>query len=396
MNNSYKSSARSSLPVAVDAMGGDFGPGVVVEGAVRAFRELGIHSILVGDEHEIRSKLSGLGAASESGIRIRKATEVITMEDSPSMAIRGKPDASIRVAFELVRSEEACCVVSPGNTGAVMAAGLFVCGSLPGIARPAIATLIPRVGNSPPVVLLDSGANTDCHAYQLVQFALMGRFYALAAGLGSNPRVALLSNGTEISKGNDIIRSAALSLSEMKDINFVGYVEGRHIAKDLADIIICDGFIGNITLKTMEGTVELVFDSIKHYIESSIRGRLGIWLAKPMFKSLFREKLDPSSHGGAPLLGLNEIAIICHGSSNARAIMNAIRIAEKCVNDQLVDRIGSAIDSMDFKMPGSYDDGIWDRMGQRFEKKRKGKEASRSNERASEDPESDVNDRGSE
>lgn len=359
------------MPVAVDAMGGDFGPGVVVEGAVRAWKDLGIASVIVGNEFDIRSKLASLGANQEAGIRVHSASEVITMEDSPSTAIRGKPDSSIRVAFELVRKGEASGVVSPGNTGAVMAAGLYVSGTLPGIARPAIATLIPRVGEAKPTILLDSGANTDCHAHQLVQFALMGLFYAKAANLYQNPRVALLSNGTESSKGNDITRAAFLKLAEMNDVNFVGYVEGRSIAKDVADVVVCDGFIGNITLKAMEGTAELVFDSIKYYTQrSSLRAQLGMFLAKPMFKQLFREKLDPASHGGAPLLGLRDIAIICHGSSNERAIMNAIRLAKRSIDVKLVDKIGGALSQLDSEGSGEFDDGVWDRIGRRFEKQK--------------------------
>ncbi len=360
-----------SLPVAVDAMGGDFGPGVVIEGAVQAWKELGIPCVIVGSESEIRAKLAGLGANHEAGVTVHPASEVINMEDSPSAAIRGKPDSSIRVAFEIVREGKASAVVSPGNTGAVMAAGLYISGTLPGIARPAIATLIPRVGEARPTILLDSGANTDCHAHQLVQFALMGRFYAKASSLYENPRVALLSNGTESSKGNDITRAAFLTLSEMNDINFVGYVEGRSIAKDTADVVVCDGFLGNITLKAMEGTAELVFESIKYYTSlSSKRAQLGMFLATPMFKQLFREKLDPAAHGGAPLLGLRDVAVICHGSSNQRAIMNAVRVAKRSVDGKLVDKIGGALSQLDSRGPEGIDDGVWDRIGKRFEKQK--------------------------
>jgi glycerol-3-phosphate acyltransferase PlsX len=361
-------------PIVVDAMGGDFGPSVVVEGAVRAFHELGISSTIVGVESEIHSCLRTLGveavASTAPGISIQNATEVITMEDSPSSAIRGKVDSSIRVAFELVRKGEGSAVVSPGNTGAVMAAGLYVSGTLPGIARPAIATLIPRVGDMQPTVLLDSGANTDCHAHQLVQFALMGTFYAKAINLYDNPRVALLSNGTEPSKGNDITRAAYAALSELSILNFIGYVEGRGLGKDIADVVVCDGFIGNVTLKTMEGAVELILDSLRFYTSQSLfRWKLGMMLAKPMFKLLFKEKLDPSSHGGAPLLGLRDVAVICHGSSNARAIMNAIRVAKKSVEGNLVEKIGAALTHLD-EAGESFNEALFDRIGKRFEKKK--------------------------
>ncbi len=357
------------LPIAVDVMGGDHGPGVVVKGAVHAARDLGIKSILVGDEALIKSSLEEHGASTGPLLSICHASQEVTMEDSATAVLRKKRESSISIAFGLVKDDRAAAVVSPGNTGAVMAAGRAVSGTLPAIGRPAIATLIPRIGGLPPVVLLDSGANVDCHAAQLVQFALMGRYYASAAADLPSPRVALLSNGTESSKGNDVTRSAAYMLSEMQDLNYVGYVEGRHLASDAADVVVCDGFVGNVVLKTMEGSVELVFDSIRDYVERSYRGKLGMWLAKPIFKSLFREKLDPSAYGGAPLLGLNDVAIVCHGSSKGRAITNAIRVARKFADEGLVEKMADALETLDVQ-DGAYEDGLWDRMGQRFEKKR--------------------------
>ena len=371
MNDTQVSSRLGELPVAVDAMGGDFGPNVVVDGVVAAAKELNIASIIVGDQEQIKARLKSIGAESDPRIQIQAASEVVTMDDTPSSAIRKKPDASIRVAFELVKRRVASGVVSPGNTGAVMAAGLFVSGTLPGIVRPAIASLIPKVGDLPPTVLLDSGANIDCNANQLVQFSLMGNHYARSAISCEKPRIALLSNGTELSKGTDIIRSAAQMLSEMQELNFVGYVEGRDICRDIADVVVCDGFVGNVLLKAMEGSVELVFDSIKHYVEGSLRGKLGMWLAKPMFKTLFRQKLDPSSYGGAPLLGLNDIAIICHGSSNSRAMMNAIRVAQKSAKDEIATELATALASFNLTNPAGFEDGIWNRMGQRFERRAK-------------------------
>ncbi len=356
-------------------MGGDNGPEVIVQGALAAARELGIPSVLVGDEEKLSKILKASSPSSANSIlQICHAPEVISMEDSPSSAIRRKPLSSIRVAFELVRNGEASGVVSPGNTGAVVAAGIFIAGTIRRIARPAIASLIPNAGDAKPTVLLDSGANVDCHAYQLVQFALMGSFYARSVLSVERPRVALLSNGSELSKGTDILRSAAFTLSEMKNINFIGYIEGRDIPRDVADVVVCDGFLGNVVLKTMEGVAELVLDSIKHHVEKSRRGKLGLWLAKPMFKSLFQQKLDPSAYGGAPLLGLNEMAIVCHGASNSRAIMNGIRVAQKFSDDKLVDRIRTALEAFDSPIEGGdFDDGIWNRMSQRFEKK-KGKQ----------------------
>jgi glycerol-3-phosphate acyltransferase PlsX len=279
------------------------------------------------------------------------------MDESPGLAIRGKPDSSIRVAFELVAAGKASAVVSPGNTGAIMAAGVFVGGTLPGIARPAIASLIPKGVGATPTVLLDAGANTGCQAFQLVQFALMGSQYAKSALGVQTPRVALLSNGTEISKGNDIIRSAAMMLSELEGINFTGYVEGRDIARDVVDVVVCDGFVGNIVLKAMEGSVKLVTDSMKVAAENSIRAKFGLWLAKPVLRSIFKDKLDPSAYGGAPLLGLGHIAIKCHGSSSGRAVMNGIRVAQKFVDEGVLKQLHTSLSALDSKLGPEVNEG---------------------------------------
>ena len=365
-------SSNSDLPVAVDAMGGDFGSEVVVEGALAALRELNLKSVLVGDEEILGKHLKKFKAESE--LEIIHAPGVVKMEDSPSKAIRRKLDSSILRAFEIVRDGKASSVVSAGNTGAVMATGLYVSGSLPGIDRPAIATLIPNVGEAKPTVLLDSGANIDCHSHQLVQFALMGNFYAKLVISAETPRIALLSNGTESSKGTDIIKAAAISLADLEVMNFIGFVEGRDIPRDKADVIVCDGFLGNVVLKTMEGSVELVIDSLKYVVEKSTRGKFGMWLAKPIFKSLFKDKLDPSAYGGAPLLGLNDIAIVCHGSSNGRAIKNGVRVADKLYKGDLVDHLEQALSILDVTRDGGYENGLWDRVGRRFDKKLKSKD----------------------
>lgn len=357
-------------PVAVDAMGGDYGHEVVVEGAVMAARELGISSILVGKKNLVNERLKELGAESEPRISVVHAPEEVTMDDTAATAIRKKPESSIRKAFEQVAEGKALGVVSAGNTGAVMAAGLFVCGTLPGIGRPAIATIVPRVGGKSPTVFLDIGANIDCHAHQLVQFALMGSHYASSVLSKPNPRIGLLSNGTEASKGNDIIRSTAMMLSEMPNVNFIGFVEGGDIWRGTSDVVVCDGFIGNVVLKTMEGTVNMVFDSIKHYLYTRLRGRIGLWLTKPILKAIFKGDLDPSTYGGAPLLGLNGIGIVCHGSSKSRAIMNGIRIAKKFAAEDLIMKLGTALSDLDSSNPGDYENGMWNRMGQKLEKKK--------------------------
>jgi glycerol-3-phosphate acyltransferase PlsX len=358
----------STLPIAVDAMGGDHGPRVVVEGAVAAAREFGISAILVGEEKQLLDLLKVCDPDGLLPLSVQHASQVVGMDESPGLAIRGKQDSSVRVAFELVSQGRASAVVSPGNTGAIMAAGVFVSGTLPGIARPAIASLIPKGVSGTPTVLLDAGANTGCHAFQLVQFAIMGQYYAEAALGCSSPRIALLSNGTELAKGNDIIRSAAMMLSELEGVNFIGYVEGRDIAKDVVDVVVCDGFVGNIVLKAMEGCVGLVTDSMKAVSQTSWRGKIGLWLARPVLRTVFKEKLDPSAYGGAPLLGLGQIAIKCHGSSSSRAVMNGIRVAQRFVEQGVLARLHTALQQLDVKNAGVDAEGGqgWSRA---FEKK---------------------------
>ncbi len=368
MTSQQSSPPVSTLPVAVDAMGGDHGPRVVVEGAVAAAREFGVSAILVGDEREISELLKVCDPEGTLPLSVQHASQVVGMDESPGLAIRGKQDSSVRVAFELVSQGRASAVVSPGNTGAIMAAGVFVSGTLPGIARPAIASLIPKGVSGTPTVLLDAGANTGCHAFQLVQFAIMGQYYAEAALGCVSPRIALLSNGTELAKGNDIIRSAAMMLSELEGVNFIGYVEGRDIAKDVVDVVVCDGFVGNIVLKAMEGCVGLVTDSMKAVSQTSWRGKLGLWLARPVLRTVFKDKLDPSAYGGAPLLGLGQIAIKCHGSSSSRAVMNGIRVAQRFVEHGVLERLHAALQQLDVKNAGVDAEGGqgWSRA---FEKK---------------------------
>ena len=354
MDSEDSSKHSVSLPIAVDAMGGDYGSKVVVEGAVKAAREFGIASILVGISDEINSHLSRFPDRESLPIKVHHASQIVGMDESPGLAIRGKQDSSVRVAFDLVKRTQASAVVSLGNTGALMAAGVFVAGTLPGIARPAIASILPKGNSTVPTILLDAGANIGCHAYQLVQFALMGHHYAVA-GLGcEKPRVALLSNGTELAKGTDVIRSAAMMLGDLEHINFIGYVEGRDIAQDVVDVVVCDGFVGNIVLKAVEGCVGLVVDSLKEVATTSFRGKLGMWLARTSLRGVLKNKLDPSAYGGAPLLGLGEVAIKCHGSSKERAVMNGIKVAHQFIERRVLDSLRVSLSDLDAKM-GSLD-----------------------------------------
>lgn len=341
-----------------------------MDGVVAAAREWGVPSVVLGDEALLRPLLAHVPSEVLPLIEVVHCADTVAMEDSPSAAVRSRPESSIRRAFELVKRRQACAVVSPGNTGAMMVAGLLVSGTMAGISRPAIATLIPKAGGATPTVLLDSGANIECRAVQLVQFAIMGSCYARSVLSLEAPRVALLSNGSEPSKGTDTLRAAAAMLQEVPSLHYIGYVEGRDLARDAADVVVCDGFVGNIVLKTMEGAVSMVFDSIRSSAEGSMRGALGMWLARPGLRRMFRQKFDPSAYGGAPLLGLNDLAIVCHGASNGRAIANAVRVAQKFAQDGLLTRMQEALLQLETASQ-LFEDGVWGRLNERLQRTRR-------------------------
>jgi phosphate acyltransferase len=349
--NEKKPSGKNSsnLPIALDAMGGDLGSHVQAEGAIIAYKEFGAKSILVGKEDELKASLSSLGAG-DLPIEIVDAPEIIDMNDSPAKAVRRKPNASLCVAYRLVMEGKASAVLSSGNSGAMMAAGRILCGLLPGIERPAIATLIPTYGDGLPNVVIDSGANVDCHASHLVQFAVMGAIYHSSLFEMKNPRIALLANGTEASKGTDMIRSASLILSKMEGLNYIGYVEGRDVTTSKAEVIVCDGFVGNVLLKAMEGCVTLIYKQIKFESEKRPFARLGMLLSRGLMKQVFRGKFDYSEHGGAPLLGLKKLALVLHGSSDARAVKNALRLAKSFVDSGMTEKITSAMSGLEEQM----------------------------------------------
>lgn len=355
--------------IAVDVMGGDFGSSVAIKGTVRSAKDFQIPVVLVGNEEEILKTLDELNEKPGDLIQVQHAPDVITMEESPSLAIRGKRKASIRVAFETVKEGRAFGVMGPGNTGAMMAAGLAVCGTLPGIQRPAIATRIPRIDKEP-LILLDSGANVDCNRDQLITFALMGSVYASVAYNNDNPRVALLSNGEELCKGTDIIRSTALFLSKKKDINFTGYVEGRGIMRDMADVVVCDGFVGNVVLKTMEGMVTFIFDLLKKSVKKSLLGSFGLFLAKPVIKSIFKEKLSTPENASAPLLGLNYPAMVLHGSSKEDAFYYGLKSTSDFVEGNITDMIKEALLDVDFDSNANLEASMWKEIENDLKKKR--------------------------
>ena len=313
--------------VAVDAMGGDRAPDEVVAGALEAAKQ-GVTPILVGPE--------GLDTG---GLELIEATETIAMDEKPADAVRGKPDSSLVVACRAAGDGRADAVVSAGNTGAMLAAGLVHMRRLPGVIRPAIAVPIPTERG--PSVLLDSGANADARAEHLLQFAYMGAVFAEEILGLRNPDVRLLSIGEEPEKGNQLTLEAHALLTE-SELNFGGNAESRELLAGAADVVVCDGFTGNIALKLLEGTITSVLDALGAEITATARGRLGGLLIRPAAQRL-RTRLDPDTYGGAYLLGLRELAVIAHGNSSRRAISNAILLAARGVDHDVVGRLAARL-----------------------------------------------------
>lgn len=317
------------MKIAVDAMGGDFAPKNAVEGAVDACREFQLPVILVGREQEIHQQLDRLGAGSLP-IDVVHAEEVVGMDEPAVTAIRKKKNSSIRIGARLVKDGEAQGFVSAGNTGAVMATSKIVMKSLAGVQRPALAAVVPtRTGAS---ILLDVGANVDCAAKLLMQFAVMGSFYAEAILGKRRPKIGLLSIGEEDSKGNEQTKQV-FDILRQTSINFVGNVEGRDVFNGSVDVIVCDGFVGNISLKVSESLAETMEHLLRSEIRRSLLARVGSLFMGPAFRK-FKKRVDYSEYGGAPLLGLNGVCIICHGRSSSKAIKNAVRVAgDFCTKD---------------------------------------------------------------
>lgn len=320
------------VTIAVDAMGGDNAPHIEVEGALAASREYSVKILLVGREEVVRPELEKHGGWKQLPIEIVHASEVITMEDSAAKAFRAKKDSSIRVASRLVHAGTADGVVSAGNTGAVMATVKIVQGIVPGVERPSLATTLPtRTGN--PAVLLDVGANVDSSPSMLAQFAVMGDIYARNILHVNNPRIGLLSIGEEEHKGNELTKAATPLLKSLH-VNFIGNVEGRDLYKGTVDVVVCDGFTGNVALKISEGVADVITHMLKESLMSSAMGKLGALIARGGFRK-FKRRVDYSEYGGAPLLGVRGVCIICHGSSNVNAMKNAIRVAAEFAREKL-------------------------------------------------------------
>ncbi len=329
-----------ALPVAVDAMGGDRAPDAIVEGACQAASELGVPVLLFGE----RSYLSRFSDV--PGVTVEFTTEVVGMDEDPGRAVRVKRDSSLVRCAEAVREGRACAMVSAGNTGAAMASALLRMGRLSGVARPAIATVIPVPGSTP-TVLLDSGANVDCTPQMLVQFAQMGQVLASERFGIAEPRVGLLSIGEEPTKGNSLVKEAHALLAAGAggpEVNFVGNVEGRDVMTDHVDVVVTDGFTGNVVLKTLEGGVKAVVGGVLSALTGSEEVKEAAKAVLPALSPLAHE-LDPDTYGGAVLLGVNGVCVISHGSSGPRAMVNAVRVAHHAVRDGLVARVEAAIGS---------------------------------------------------
>ncbi len=356
------------MRIALDAMGGDLAPKAAVEGAVLAARDLGVEIVLVG----LREVLEGELAAHDTvglAIRVEDAREIVAMDESPLESVLVKPHSSIHVGLELVKRGAVHGFVSAGNSGAVMTAAMAILGNLAHVERPAIASLVPAAGGH--ALLIDAGANTDAKPLNLAQFAVMGSVYCRRVHNVARPRVGLLSNGEENSKGTDLTRAAAAMLKQMgAQVNYIGYVEGRDINRGKADVVVTDGFTGNVALKTMEGFAAFLLQHLRELFSGSWRGRLAYLLLKKSFGAM-RGRLDPHEYGGAPLLGVNGVVIIAHGSSNGRAIRNAIRAANnealvRQVNAEIVEVLARSESAMGAKPAGKGIRRIFARMRERL------------------------------
>ena len=322
--------------IALDAMGSDKSPDPEVRGAILACRQLPVRVHLVGPQDVLRQRLSYALDGERLPIEVVHASEHIGMNEKAAHAVRAKRDSSMRVGLKLVREKKAAGFVTAGNTGAAMATAKMVLGALPGVDRPALALVVPTLTGNPSI-LLDVGANVDCKPHNLEQFAIMGEMYARSVLKIHRPRVGVLSVGEEEGKGNDLTRDTYALLKE-SSLNFIGNVEGRDIYNGQCDVIVCDGFVGNVALKASEGLTRLVREMLKVSLTTTVTAQVGALLSRKAFNA-FKRRLDPSEYGGAPLLGVRGVCIIGHGSSNERAIMNGIRVTAEFAQAGINDRI---------------------------------------------------------
>jgi phosphate acyltransferase len=322
--------------IALDAMGSDRMPKPEIEGAIQAARHFGVRVLLVGPEPTLQAELARYHGVSTLPIEIVHASEVITMDDKAVQAVRAKRDSSMRVGLRLVRDGRAKGFVTAGNTGAAMATAKMVLGAIPGVDRPALAAVFPTALGTA-AALLDVGANVDCKAHNLEQFAVMGEIYFRTMFGTHRPRVGLLSIGEEATKGNELTKEAFQLLKELP-LNFVGNVEGRDLYGGRVDVIVADGFVGNVALKISEGVANLVRFTLKETLKATITRQVGYLLSRSAFAD-FKKRLDHTEYGGAPLLGIKGVCFITHGSSNANAIKNAIRVAAEFAESKVNENI---------------------------------------------------------
>lgn len=328
------------MRIVVDAMGSDRNPAPDVEGAVMAAREYGDPIVLVGDRERIEAALRP-HQAEGLPLEVVHAPEAVTMDDKPGSVGRSKPNSSMHVGMRLVQSGEGDAFVTAGNTGAVLAiATLHTLRRIPGIHRPALSTILSVSGHS--MILVDIGANTDCRPEWLAQFGLMGAVYAERALGRSTPRVALLSNGEEAGKGSALVQDSAKLLAR-SGVNFIGNVEPKDVLRGEADVVVMDGFVGNVMIKSLEAMARTLFEILRTQLRANLRAQVGGLLARPAFREAYRQ-VDPFEIGGAPLLGVNGVVIIGHGRSNALAIKNAIRQARQAVSGQIVPAIRAGVE----------------------------------------------------
>jgi phosphate acyltransferase len=327
------------IKIAIDAMGGDSAPHAEVQGAVQAAQEYQVGVVLVGIEERIKEELKKY-RTQNLPIEIVHASEIITMNEPVSTAVRKKKDSSMRVAAKLVREGRAAGIVSAGNTGACMAVIKLVAGSLSAVDRPALAAILPTAKGRP-AILVDVGANVDCKPNHLVQFAIMGEIFSRTILGNLRPRIGLLSIGEEDIKGNELTKEV-FGLLKTAPLNFVGNVEGREVFKGETDVIVCDGFIGNVALKVSEGLTEMIMLLLKKDLASHVSSQIGALLSRKAYQS-FKARVDYSEYGGALLLGIKGVAIICHGRSTAKAIKNAIRVAHECCINRVNEKIEDGI-----------------------------------------------------
>lgn len=322
--------------IAIDAMGGDHAPAEIITGALRAREELGVEVLLVGDPQQIKAALPQQHNLSQ--LEIVPAEGTIEMHEEPLSGIKRKPKASINVAMDLVKQKRADAVVSAGHSGAAMAAALLRLGRLRGIDRPAIGAVFPTIVANKPVLILDVGANVDCRPKFLEQFALMGTVYSQYVLGISAPKVGLLNIGEEDCKGNDLAVRTHQMLQENPQISFIGNAEGRDVLSGRFDVIVCDGFVGNVLLKFAEAVGEVLIQILREELPQGLQGQLGTALLKPNLKRI-KQRIDHAEHGGGLLLGVAGICIISHGSSQAPSIFNAIRLAKEAVDNQVLEKI---------------------------------------------------------